>query len=53
MRPGSMLIARGAHGLRTLLYPPLELDGLTAWRPLAVLHPFTAVVNSVLVLMRR
>ena len=53
MRPGSMLIARSAHGLRTLLYPPLELDGLTAWQPLAVLHPFTAVVNSVLVLMRR
>jgi nicotianamine synthase len=53
MRPGSMLVARSSHGLRTLLYPPLELSDLQDWRALAVLHPFNAVVNSVVVAVRR
>jgi nicotianamine synthase len=49
MRAGSMLVVRSSHGLRTLLYPPLELSDLHGWRPLAVVHPLNAVVNSVVV----
>jgi nicotianamine synthase len=53
MQTGSMLVVRSSHALRTLLYPPLELADLHGWRPLAVLHPFNAVVNSVVVAVRR
>jgi nicotianamine synthase len=53
MRTGSMLIARSSDGLRTLLYPPLELSDLHDWRPLAVVHPLNGVVNSVVVAVRR
>jgi nicotianamine synthase len=53
MRPGSLLLARGAHGLRTLLYPAVDPGDLTGWTPLAVMHPFTGVVNSVLVAVRQ
>ncbi|HWN25441.1 MAG TPA: nicotianamine synthase family protein [Actinomycetospora sp.] len=52
MRPGAMVLARSAHSLRTLLYPVLDvadggLDGLGGLDPVAVLHPHTDVVNSV------
>jgi nicotianamine synthase len=53
MRSGSMLIVRSSHGLRTLLYPPLNLSDLQDWRPLALIHPLNAVVNSVVVAVRR
>jgi nicotianamine synthase len=53
MRSGSMLVVRSAHGLRTLLYPPLELSDLRDWRPLSVIRPLNAVVNSVVVAVRR
>jgi nicotianamine synthase len=53
MRPGSLLVARGAHGLRTLLYPGIDVTDLHGWAPLALAHPFTDVVNSVLVATRR
>lgn len=52
MRPGSLLVARGAHGLRTLLYPRIDTSDLRGWTPLALTHPFTDVVNSVLVARR-
>jgi nicotianamine synthase len=52
MRPGSLIVARGAHGLRTLLYPAIDVANLDGWRPLALAHPFTDVVNSVLVAIR-
>lgn len=52
MRPGSLLVARGAHGLRTLLYPAIDVADLQGWTPLALAHPFTDVVNSVLVATR-
>jgi nicotianamine synthase len=52
MRPGSMLVIRSAHGLRTLLYPALDLDDLQGWTPLAVVHPLTEVVNSAVVAVR-
>lgn len=53
MRAGSMLVVRSSHGLRTLLYPPLELADLRDWKPLSVVHPLNAVVNSVVVAVRR
>ncbi len=53
MPSGSMLVARSSHGLRTLLYPPLELSDLQDWQPLSVVHPLNAVVNSVVVAVRR
>lgn len=52
-RPGTVLIARGAAGLRRLLYPEVLPRDLRGWRPLAELHPFNAVVNSVTVAVRR
>lgn len=52
MRPGSVLVMRSAHGLRTLLYPPVALEDLAGWRPLSVVHPFTDVINSVVVAVR-
>jgi len=53
MRPDSLLVARGAHGLRTLLYPAVDVADLQGWAPLALAHPFTDVVNSVLIAVRR
>jgi nicotianamine synthase len=49
MRPGAIVLARSAHSLRGLLYPVLEVadDGLGGLDPVAVLHPHTDVVNSV------
>ncbi len=50
MRPGATVLARSAHGLRGLLYPVLDVAdaaGLGGLEPVAVLHPHTDVVNSV------
>lgn len=49
MKPGALLLARSAHSLRTLLYAPLALRDLAGFRPLAVLNPYTEVVNSLVV----
>jgi nicotianamine synthase len=49
MKPGALLLARSAHSLRTLLYAPLALCDLAGFRPLAVLNPYTEVVNSLVV----
>jgi nicotianamine synthase len=49
MKPGALLLVRSAHSLRTLLYPPLNPSDLAGFRPLAVLHPYTEVVNSLIV----
>jgi nicotianamine synthase len=49
MRPGALLLVRSAHSLRTLLYPPLNMSDLAGFRPLAVFHPYTEVVNSLIV----
>ncbi len=49
MRPGALLLARSAHSLRTLLYPPLRLRDLDEFRPLVVLNPHTEVVNSLVI----
>ncbi len=49
MRAGALLLARSARLLRTLLYPPLTLSDLAGFRLLAVLNPYTEVVNSLVV----
>ncbi|MCD2197575.1 methyltransferase domain-containing protein [Actinomycetospora endophytica] len=49
LRPGTLVLARSAHSLRGLLYPVLDPDDLPGLRTLAVVHPCTEVVNSVVV----
>jgi nicotianamine synthase len=49
LRPGTLVLARSAHSLRGLLYPVLDPDDLPGLRTLAVVHPYTEVVNSVVI----
>ncbi|KAF2792841.1 Nicotianamine synthase [Melanomma pulvis-pyrius CBS 109.77] len=54
--PGTLVVARSARGLRRVLYPVLELsDNLQriGFEILAEVHPWTKVVNSVVVLKVR
>ncbi len=39
--------------IKAELYPDIAPTDLRGWRPLAVLHPYNAVVNSVTVAVRR
>ncbi|KAH7406589.1 Nicotianamine synthase [Phaeosphaeria sp. MPI-PUGE-AT-0046c] len=53
MRPGALVVARSARGLRAVLYPVLELSmelDKTGLEVLAEVHPWTKVVNSVIVM---
>lgn len=52
MRPGAMLLARSARGLRTLLYPPVDLSAMPGFEVLEVVHPTDDVINSVVVARR-
>jgi nicotianamine synthase len=52
MRPGAVLVVRSSYQLRSLLYTPVDLNDLLGFRPLALLHPFTAVVNSLIIAER-
>jgi nicotianamine synthase len=52
MKPGALLVARSATGLRTLLYPALPAGWSSGWEPLALVHPLDDVVNSVAVARR-
>ncbi|MDR7382353.1 nicotianamine synthase family protein [Promicromonospora iranensis] len=52
MRPGALLLARSARGLRTLLYPPVDLRAMPGFEVLEVVHPTDDVVNSVVVARR-
>jgi nicotianamine synthase len=47
MAPGAVLLARSARGLRTLLYPPVDLRALDPFDLQAVVHPSHDVINSV------
>lgn len=47
LRPGALVLVRSAHSLRGLLYPVVVPGELAGLEPLAVVHPFTDVVNSV------
>lgn len=53
MRPGALLVARSAWGLRTCLYPEIDLAATPALRRrlecCVVVHPYGQVVNSVIV----
>ncbi|KAF1837149.1 Nicotianamine synthase [Decorospora gaudefroyi] len=56
LRPGALVVVRSARGVRSVLYPVLELsDELQAsgFDVLAEVHPWTEVVNSVVVLRVR
>lgn len=46
MRPGAVLLARSADGLRTLLYPAVEPDVLDGFDLLQVVQPAGDVINS-------
>lgn len=46
MRPGAILLARSARGLRTLLYPPIDRTALDGFEPLTEVHPVNDVINS-------
>jgi nicotianamine synthase len=53
LKPGTLLVARSAQGLRGVLYPVLELgENLqrVGYEILGELHPWTKVVNSIVVL---
>lgn len=53
MRPRALVVARSARGLRSVLYPVLELSSELEKMGLEVLaevHPWTKVVNSVVVM---
>ena len=52
MRPGAVLLARSARGLRTLLYPPVDLASMPGFEVLEVVHPTDDVINSVVVARR-
>jgi len=49
MAPGALLLVRSARGLRTLLYPEVELEALAGFDVLDVVHPTDEVINSVIV----
>ncbi|KAF2124564.1 Nicotianamine synthase [Dothidotthia symphoricarpi CBS 119687] len=53
LEPGTLVVARSARGLRSVLYPVLELSQdlqRIGFEVLAEVHPWTKVVNSVIVL---
>lgn len=49
MAPGALLLVRSARGLRTLLYPAVQLDAFAGFDLLGVVHPHHDVINSVIV----
>lgn len=53
MRPGALLLARSAHGLRALLYPPIPDEALDCFDKLAEVHPVNDIVNSVVLARSR
>ncbi|KAF2822561.1 Nicotianamine synthase [Ophiobolus disseminans] len=53
LRPGTLVVARSAQGMRSVLYPVLELSvelERTGLEVLVEVHPWTKVVNSVVVM---
>lgn len=49
MRSDALLLVRSAHGLRSLIYPPIDVEDLVGFVPQLVLRPYTTVMNSVLI----
>ncbi|GAB4084177.1 hypothetical protein GCM10028784_08070 [Myceligenerans cantabricum] len=52
MRPGALLLARSARGLRTLLYPEVDPHAMAGFDVLGVRHPAGDVINSMIVARR-
>ena len=52
MRPGAVLLARSARGLRTLLYPEVDSADLDGFDVHLVVHPSGPVINSVVLASR-
>jgi nicotianamine synthase len=50
MKQGGLLIARTAHGLRTLLYPEIDIDLIKGLDAQVIIQPLNEVVNSVIIL---
>jgi GNAT superfamily N-acetyltransferase/protein-L-isoaspartate O-methyltransferase len=50
MKQGGLMVARTAHGLRTLLYPPVDIDQIKGLKPQVIIQPLNEVVNSVIIL---
>jgi nicotianamine synthase len=55
VRPGTYVVIRSADGLRSLLYPTVDIRDVhdAGLVPEAIVHPFGEVINSVLVARRR
>jgi nicotianamine synthase len=55
VRPGTYVVIRSAEGLRSLLYPVVDVGDVrdAALTPEVVVHPLGEVINSVLVARRR
>jgi nicotianamine synthase len=49
MKSDALLLVRSAHGLRSLIYPPVDVEDLVGFVPQLVLRPYTTVMNSVLI----
>ena len=49
LKPDGRLIARGAYGARTLLYPGFDADALEGVQLMEEYHPTDEVINSVFV----
>ena len=47
LSPRSVLLVRSARGLRTVLYPEIDLDLMAGYDVLSVVHPVNDVINSV------
>lgn len=47
MAPGAVLLARSAHGLRTLLYPEVDPAAVEGFDRLSLTHPPAPVINSI------
>lgn len=54
MKSGAILLVRSAHALRTVLYPPLDQEGIPSTLvPVLEMHPQNEVVNSVILFKRK
>ncbi len=53
MRERGLLLIRSAQHLKTLLYPPVDLDRLGNLTPLIEIHPHQDVINSVIIAQKR
>ncbi|PSL01547.1 nicotianamine synthase [Haloactinopolyspora alba] len=45
-KPGAVVLARSARGLRQVLYPAVDVDALDGYELLSVVHPVNDVINS-------